>query len=1089
MESTQGTAEEFLSQHLDDVLSTVGDKPSPAGRVPARLGALDIVIPVCNGAENLRRCLNALLDTLTGGDTVWLIDDASEDEAVSQLTCAFGKKWPDTRYIRNSKKLGFFASSNKGIALTERDIVLLNSDAEPYPGWLEHLQHCMRRNPQAGIVCPLSNRSAIPSVLPETEREHWEHFASAASAATVGDVQVPTASRNCMLLRRECLRQVGDFRRMFAAEYGEEYDLSMRALRAGWDIYVADRACVFHHSGASFASEHSSLLKARREESLNHIWPEFQPLVMSWWRDNPLRVKTEQVCRHGDHRPSVLHVLHRRFHIGGTERVARSLIAALAARYYQTLVYPGAANDAWCDVELRDSGNARELMVNSRWIRPSVKVAGHGSDLTCPQSERTFARLLLGSDARIVHFHHLMHWDTLLLPALASKLGCLTVISVHDFWFNCPIHNQLEYSTGEPCGCSHAIADARCTRCLHAYCDGTLHAGAGARGCDRFVALRYALISNALQRAQAVIVPSRFMLDRVRSAFPNIESERLLLEPHGTEVPNSLCKPSKEEGYVVAFFGGDEVMKGARIVLHLAASLLGSPVRFKIFGRIKGYDSSALPSNVNLVGFYNPGEVGACLSGVDLALLPSFYEESFSMIASECWAHGVPVLASSRGALQQRVIPGTNGWLVPDMKLESWLQSLRAVLKGNKIERCRKELASQKIVSIAEWSLSIDRLYQRLLGKSKSSAVKRDFGRKATAFSGILQNFRSETINRLAKTSGDHYLGVMRDGWGTAGYRVRFPLEDMQRANLGRSFFHVVRKDGFALDAALTSSRAGHLVIQPFLSDEGLRMMEYLHRESGFDVALVIDDLWTHLHPDNPVRRLLPKDVRQRIAYAASLSQILVFTTHELERRMNLDHANTWVINNALPDWIWKFPGDVQASQQRRLRIGWSGAPQHDADLRFLSEVMIQTRDLADWVFFGARPPGLEALATEVIPMVPFNEYPARLQSLNLDLALAPLTDTPFNRCKSHLKILEYGALGLPVIASDLEPYKSSPAILAGPDDCAEWTEKIRMLLQNEEYRLWQGSLMKKWVFENHMSQNRRSDWRHVLGRNILAKG
>jgi len=615
-----------------------------------------------------------------------------------------------------------------------------------------------------------------------------------------------------------------------------------------------------------------------------------------------------------------------------------------------------------------------------------------------------------------------------------------------------------------------------------------LHQGTGARNFEHYVELRRALISDALQKADAVIVPSLFMLERTQSAFPNLGSERLLLEPHGTEVPELRRASSPKEGRVIAFFGGDETMKGAGIVMNLARSLVGAPVHFRIFGRIKGYDSRDLPGNVTLVGFYRPDEVGSCLEGVDLALLPSFYEESFSLVASECWAHGVPVLASARGALQHRVVPGENGWLVPDMQTNSWVQSLRSVLSGNQLERCARKLAMKEVVSIKDSSRRIDRLYQRLLAETRPRPSKRNFGNTSPAFDRALRDLRRSSISRAGRTREDHYLGVIRDAWGTAGYRVRFPLEDIERARLGRISLHVVKQDGFVLNSALTNSHAGHVVIQPFMSDEGLRMMEYLHRESGFDVTLVIDDLWTNLHSDNPLQALIPKDVAERLTYAASLSRTLVFTTDELERCMNFRHDNTHVINNALPGWIWNFATRPEARRHQRLRVGWAGAPQHDTDLRFLHDVVLHTRDLADWVFFGACLPELQKLASEVHPMVPFNDYPAHLAALNLDLALAPLSDTPFNRCKSHLKLLEYGALGLPVIASDLEPYRSSPAILAAPDDCGDWTEKIRGLLKNEERRLVHGNAMREWVHENHMTRHRRADWKRALGRLCFAE-
>jgi len=41
----------------------------------------------------------------------------------------------------------------------------------------------------------------------------------------------------------------------------------------------------------------------------------------------------------------------------------------------------------------------------------------------------------------------------------------------------------------------------------------------------------------------------------------------------------------------------------------------------------------------------------------------------------------------------------------------------------------------------------------------------------------------------------------------------------------------------------------------------------------------------------------------------------------------------------------------------------------------------------------------------------------------NFDVALAPLEDNPFNRCKSELKLIEAGVMGKAIIASNVGPY------------------------------------------------------------------
>jgi GT2 family glycosyltransferase/glycosyltransferase involved in cell wall biosynthesis len=1075
--SEQASLKAFIDQAVNASLESSGSQPRNTCAIPGRLGSLDIAIPIYNNAALLKNCLQSLLPTLDEEDHVWLVDDASDDPDVAKQIRKFKREWSNTHVLNNPQNLGFVGSSNRAFAATHRDIVLLNSDTEVTDGWLEQMQACLHRNPDAGIVCPLSDHATILSSVPEMPPESRPALFEVMRSTTAGDTLLPTAVGFCMLIRRQLIDHVGTFSQAFAPGYGEENDFSMRAMKSGWDIVAADQACVIHNSGGSFDETRSRRLKSAHHEILNRIWPEYRLLVQSWWRDNPLRIRTEQLADLGASSETVVHVMHRPFHIGGTERVTRSLIANIGDPFHHLLVYPGATVNQWCDFELRTTGHCRELMLNNRWIRPALRIAEHGADVTCPHSERSLARIIKGSGAKIVHFHHMLHWDSLLLPLIARELGCRVVISVHDFWINCANYNQLEHISGQPCRRSHSQDDERCLACLKAHASTSQD---NWKNLDKYHSVRHAVIRKVLESVDVILVPSEFIRQRIVDAYPGTNKESVIVQPHGVNLP---AKPASKtsRSRIFAYFGGDQSLKGADLVLMMARSLIEDGIKIRIYGRTKGFDPASIPINVELAGFYQPEHFGSNIQDVDLALLPTFYEESFSMVASECWAHGVPVLASNRGALSERVIEGVNGWLVSDMDTKSWTRKARSILQGNTLEKCRQRLLDEPPTSIVHSAGAVAHLYSNLTRKSNHAAPQQVQNIPPPRFMQKLKALRADQCNMAVD---QRCLGILRDHWGTPAYRGRFPLQELERSGISKSsHFHVVKESGFRLASSLQKAAARHILVQPFLSDEGLELMDMLHRDPRYLVTLVVDDLWTGLQNDNPAVALMPEDVEGRIRQVTSLSQSVVLTTPELNLRLNLPHDNKHVINNALPGWIWNsLFNESRPEPRNRLRIGWAGAPQHAGDLKFLEKVVEDTKDLADWIFLGMCPGHIKSMCGEFHRMVPFHDYPAKLASLELDLAIAPLADHAFNRCKSHLKVLEYGILGVPVVASELEPYRHCPVPRAKPDDVEEWTHQLRHLLQNHEERRELGHTLRQWVLTNHMTEHKCSEWAAALG-------
>lgn len=247
-----------------------------------------IVIPIYNAFEEVYACIRSV-QRHTNADTarLLLIDDASTDPRISILLNEYSGM-PGVRVLRNESNLGYTRSIN--IALRESgrdDIILLNSDTIVTPQWFEGLRSTAYWQARVGTVTPMSDNAGAFSFPVEGRANPRPSCLSAddyaasivQAVAALEPIEVPTGSGFCLYIRRAMLDEVGDFdETAFPRGYGEENDLCMRAIRAGWRNMVTPRSFVFHVRSASFGSQRKVLAK-QGLEVMKARYPEYQELV------------------------------------------------------------------------------------------------------------------------------------------------------------------------------------------------------------------------------------------------------------------------------------------------------------------------------------------------------------------------------------------------------------------------------------------------------------------------------------------------------------------------------------------------------------------------------------------------------------------------------------------------------------------------------------------------------------------------------------------------------------------------------------------------------------------------------------------
>ena len=214
-----------------------------------------IIILALNQWEHTENCLASIARHTPEPHELILVDNGSTDKTSEALRVRAAKN-PRVRVIFNRENRGFAAGNNQALAIARGDVaVLLNNDTVVTPGWLGRMLAVIKRNPDTGVVGPMSNRVSGPQLVHATYASHESYeeidaFAKNWTATHDGqDAEVGRAVGFCLLARRSVIECIGGLDERFGSGNFEDDDFCIRARLAGWRIRIAKDSFV-HHTGS-----------------------------------------------------------------------------------------------------------------------------------------------------------------------------------------------------------------------------------------------------------------------------------------------------------------------------------------------------------------------------------------------------------------------------------------------------------------------------------------------------------------------------------------------------------------------------------------------------------------------------------------------------------------------------------------------------------------------------------------------------------------------------------------------------------------------------------------------------------------------
>ncbi len=246
---------------------------------------VDIIIPAYNAFDYLEPLFKSLFDNTTLKHNILIIDDASTDARVIIFLEKIAAQKNNITLIKNNKNLGFVKTVNKGLQLTQNDVVILNTDVEVPQYWLQRLMYPIYNLPKVASVTPMSNASTItsfPNLLEDNDlfnKLNINEIDNVFKQINIADniyIKTPTGVGFCMAMSRLAIQKVGTFdEKTFGKGYGEENDWCQHAIKQGFQNLIATNIFCFHNHGTSFTKKEKEELAKQNLNIIINKYPNY----------------------------------------------------------------------------------------------------------------------------------------------------------------------------------------------------------------------------------------------------------------------------------------------------------------------------------------------------------------------------------------------------------------------------------------------------------------------------------------------------------------------------------------------------------------------------------------------------------------------------------------------------------------------------------------------------------------------------------------------------------------------------------------------------------------------------------------------
>ena len=257
-----------------------------------------------------------------------------------------------------------------------------------------------------------------------------------------------------------------------------------------------------------------------------------------------------------------------------------------------------------------------------------------------------------------------------------------------------------------------------------------------------------------------------------------------------------------------------------------------------------------------------------------------------------------------------------------------------------------------------------------------------------------------------------------------------------------------------------------------------------LSKRLGFTVTVDYDDWLLGIPLFNQAHKAYDAKTLNNIASVIRNIEFITVSTSYMKFMMNKKLGTPLDKILVLPNRMPKFLFDrhevkhIEKRGGRKMKVLWTGSSSHvnvmdpsgADDVVLLRKLIEKYNTSVDWHIIGLS----KSVAVGKLGFPDFinfhdwvdvHTYISLIRNVSPDLAIIPLLDCDFNKAKSNIKLLEFGAMGIPCTLQELEPYKFSTSKFTNFESLVE---QFETLSKNPEYRSYIISENKAFINDNH---------------------